>query len=214
MVSMVYFPYAMRISDKPEAKRSYKQVFNYYLFFGGILGVLVILFAAEIFNVFIDEAYYSAIKIVFFGVISTFLLGVFNIINISFYVKKRAAKIAVAVGIGALLNILFNYFLIPKFGIYGAGAASIFAYLFIVIFNFFAAEKVYPVGYNFGLVILTLIVLFLFSSWNFVLTVNLVVSLIKIILVIVLLIFFGFYLLKDNKFRKLKNSLYEEISYE
>jgi len=195
MVSMVYFPYAMRISDQPDATASYKKVFNYYLLWGGILGFLIILFAAEIFYIFIDKAYYPAIKIVFFGVISNFLLGVFNIINISFYVKKRAGKIAVAVGIGALLNIILNYLFIPKFGIYGAGGASIFAYLFIVIFNYFAAEKVYFVGYRFGYVILSLIVLLIFSSFNFIFSLTLLTTIFKIIIVIMasLILFYQFY---------------------
>ena len=210
MVSMVYFPYAMRISDQSDATASYKKVFNYYLLLGGILGILIILFAAEIFYVFIDKAYYPAIKIVFSGIISNFLLGVFNIINISFYVKKRAGKIAIAVGIGALINIFLNFLLIPKFGIYGAGGASILAYLFIVVFNYYAAEKVYPIGYNFSFVILVLIILLIFSSLNFIISINLGFSLIKIIVVVVVLLNVGFYIFRDNKFRKFKNMLFLE----
>ena len=206
MISMVYFPYAMRISGQPEATASYKKVFNYYLLGGGILGVLVIFFAAEIFYVFIDKAYYPAIKIVFFGVISNFLLGVFNIINISFYVKKRAVKIAIAVGIGALLNILLNYIFLPKFGIYGAGGASIFAYLFIVVFNYLAAEKVYPVGYRFGFVILTLIILFIVSSLNFILLPILISSLFKIILVIMVSLILFYYFNLTGKIKEILNS--------
>ena len=205
MVSMVYFPYAMRISDHSEATASYKKVFNYYLLFGGILGFLIILFAAEIFYIFIDNAYYPAIKIVFFGVISNFLLGVFNIINISFYVKKKAGKIAVAVGIGALINIFLNYLLIPEFGIYGAGGASIFAYLFIVVYNYIAAEKVYPVGYKFRFVILTLVVLLIFSSFNFIFYPTLISFLFKIIFMILVSLILFYYLHRTGRIKEILN---------
>ena len=160
IVSLVYFPYAMRIAGNKNAKKSYRKVFNFYILFGGILGSLIILFASEIFHIFIDEAYYDAFKIVFFGVISNYLLGVFNIINLSFYVKKKAGNIAIAVIIGAILNIVLNFLLIPKFGIFGAGWASIIAYLFTVLMNYFYAERLHSVKYNFAYFTLGLSTLF------------------------------------------------------
>jgi len=163
IVSLVYFPYAMRIAGNKDAKKSYRKVFNFYILFGGILGSLIILFASEIFHIFIDEAYYDAFKIVFFGVISNYLLGVFNIINLSFYVKKKAGNIAIAVIIGAILNIVLNFLLIPKFGIFGAGWASIIAYLFTVLMNYFYAERLHSVKYNFAYFTLGLSTLFGFA---------------------------------------------------
>lgn len=50
--------------------------------------------------------------------------------------------------LGALINIGLNYFFIPRWGISGAAVASVIAYLFIVLFNFTIAEKMYPVGYS------------------------------------------------------------------
>ncbi len=167
IVSLVYFPYAMRVADVSHAKKSFKKVFNAYVIFGGILGFFVILFSPEIFKIFINKSYHEAIKIVFFGVISNYLYGIFNIINLSFYVKKRAGNIAFAVGLGAILNIVLNLILIPRYGIYGAGIASILAFGLIVVFNFVVAEKTYPVGYNFILVIIPVIMLVLIAAIPF-----------------------------------------------
>ena len=167
IVSLVYFPYAMRVADFSDAKKSFKKVFNAYVIFGGILGFFVILFSPEIFKIFINKSYHEAVKIVFFGVISNYLYGIFNIINLSFYVKKRAGNIALAVGLGAILNIVLNFILIPQYGIYGAGIASILAFGLIVVFNFIVAEKTYPIGYNFFLVIIPVIMLVLIAAIPF-----------------------------------------------
>ncbi len=58
-----------------------------------------------------------------------------------FLCEEKAGNIALAVGLGAILNIVLNFMLIPKYGIYGAGIASILAFGLIVIFNFVIAEK-------------------------------------------------------------------------
>ena len=134
IISLVYFPYAMRVAEDSNAKNSFRKVFNFYVIFGGLIGFSVILFSPEIFKIFIDSRYHEAIKIVVFGVISNYLYGIFNIINLSFYVKKKAGNIALAVGLGAILNIVLNFMLIPQYGIYGAGIASIIAFALIVFF--------------------------------------------------------------------------------
>ncbi|MBT3168639.1 MAG: oligosaccharide flippase family protein [Candidatus Cloacimonetes bacterium] len=203
IVSLVYFPYAMRIADNKDAKKSYRKIFNFYILLGGILGSLIILFASEIFYIFIDKAYYGAIKIVFFGVISNYLLGIFNIINLSFYVKKKAGNIAVAVIIGAILNIGLNYLLIPKFGLLGAGWASIIAYLFTVMMNYYYAEKIHKVGYNFVYFALGLLTLFGFAFLNLRLTQNMFLLKLAATLIFMITII----LLKKNEIRRMFNGI-------
>ncbi len=212
MVSLVYLPYAMRIADKSNAKESYKNIFKYFVIFGGILGTVVIFFSSEIFYLFIDKAYSEGIKIVFFSVISNFLLGVFNIINISFYIKKKAGNITLAVGIGALLNIFLNFILIPIYGIYGAGIASVIAYFFIVIFNYFAAKRVYFIDYNFAYVIAILVFMVFFSMLNFILKTNTFISLIKVTLIITSLSVFIYSFRRNDKFKKFLNIIFIDMN--
>ncbi len=180
IVSMVYFPYAMKIADQPGSKDNLKKIFNSFLIFGSLLGMTIILFSQEIFRIFIDGSYHEGIKIVFFGVMSHFLLGVFNIINISFYIKKKARIIAFAVGLGALINIILNIILIPSYGVYGAGFASIIAYIFIVLLNFITSRKIYDIGFKFGYIIISLLILTSVAIINFIIEYSLMLLLFKI----------------------------------
>ncbi|MCF7919153.1 MAG: oligosaccharide flippase family protein [Candidatus Cloacimonetes bacterium] len=156
LISTVFLPYAMRIADKEKAPEIYRTMFSYYLWGGGILGFFIILFSPEIFALLIDAQYAVAARLTFIGVISTYLQGIFNLINVIFYAQKRAGNIAVAVILGALINIGLNFLLIPAFGLYGAGAASIFAYLFIVILNYIYAQKEFKPNYKIGYLLITL----------------------------------------------------------
>ena len=203
IVSLVYYPYAMRIADQPGAKESYRSIFKYFIISGSILGFLIIFFSPEIFQIFINRSYSEAIKVVFFGVISNFLLGAFNIINISFYLKKKAGNIALAVGIGAILNIILNYVLIPKYGMYGAGFSSIIAYLFIVIFNFSIARRIYNIGYKFIYLIIALAVLFIVAYINYLIPVNILISIIKLGASAILLFIAVYKFYRTEKFKEI-----------
>jgi O-antigen/teichoic acid export membrane protein len=199
-VSLVYFPYAMKIADSKIAAESFRNIYNYFILFGVLLGSTVILFSNEIFMIFIDPKYHSAVSIVFIGVISVFLHGVFNIINLGFYAKQKAGNIAVAVVSGALLNIVLNFLLIPKYGIYGAGIASVISYIYIVLFNFIAVQKVYKVGYSFAYLLISLLILGLVSYLNVVLSFSIAVTIFKISVVFISLIFVFVIGKRNNKF--------------
>jgi O-antigen/teichoic acid export membrane protein len=149
LISLVYFPYAMKISQESWAKKSYKKMFHSYLLFGSLFAFLIMLFSYELFSIFVNDSYFAALQIVGYGVISSFLSGIFNLLNISFYITKKAKAIALAVLLGAILNIVLNFIMIPRFGIHGAGIASIIAYFFIVVFEFWQAERLFKVGYYF-----------------------------------------------------------------
>ena len=74
--------------------------------------------------------YYHFIIFVFYGVI-----------NEHWYVKNNLQiYYAINVLIGAILNIILNYYLIKLIGIKGAAIATIFTYVFI-IFIFDATNK-------------------------------------------------------------------------
>jgi len=207
LVSLVFFPYAMKIGASPQAKKSYCQIFRYFAIFGGIFGFLIILFSAELFRIFIDKAYFEAIKIVFAGVISYYLLGIFNIINLSFYVHKKAGKITVAVILGAILNIILNFLFIPRFGIFGAGIASVIAYLFIVFFNFHFERKIYRTGYNILPVFVALFFLFGIAVVNFVLPLNMLILALKLFFFLVLSTLIFLYFRKNGKLKAMLHSL-------
>ncbi|MBS3741457.1 MAG: polysaccharide biosynthesis C-terminal domain-containing protein [Candidatus Cloacimonetes bacterium] len=199
IVSLVYFPYAMKIKDNPLAKKSYKSVFYKYSLFAAIAGVLIILFEKEIFYVFIDSSYFKATKIVVYGVLSSYLLGLFNLINLNFYVKKKAGRIAGTVIFGALLNIGLNYILIPKYGVSGAGMASFVAYFSIVIINYNLARSVYEVLYKLYKPVLFIIFLVIIAYLNHQIPLELNFFFVKLLISVVGVLALGIFYWKNKE---------------
>ena len=184
MISLVYLPYAMKIAKEPHAQAINKSMFKYYVIAGSLFGSFIIIYSQEIFRFIIDSNYLASYKIVFAGVISSFLYGVFNIININYYARKKAGNITLAVFLGSLLNILLNFILIPKIGILGAGISSIIAYFFIVIFNYFVAVYLYKIKYPILLVFIGLLILTISALFNHYYILNLKLFIIKSVIVL------------------------------
>ena len=71
------------------------------------------------------------IPVVCFGYI---FYGIFITQMPSIYLKNKQNWLPLFWGMGALLNIILNYFLINGFGFYGASISTLIAYLFMAIF--------------------------------------------------------------------------------
>ena len=185
IVSMVFFPHAMKNADSPYAAKLFNKIYLFFLICGAILGFFIIAFSKELFAIFVDAQYTTAADLVFFGVISTFLHGIFNIFNLVFYKLHQAGKIALAVVLGTVLNIGLNVVLIPKFGAFGAGYASLISYIFIVIFNYTKGKKTFNANFRISYVYIVTAFLLLIAFINSIIDINILVSSIKISIILV-----------------------------
>ncbi len=185
IVSMVFFPHAMKNADSPYAGKLFNKIYLFFLICGAILGFFIIIFSKELFAIFVDAQYTSAADLVFFGAISTFLHGIFNIFNLVFYKMHQAGKIAIAVVLGTIINIGLNIALIPKYGAFGAGYASIISYILIVIFNYVKGKKTFNANFRISYVYLVTAFLFLTSFLNSIIRISILVSSIKITVILV-----------------------------
>ena len=204
MISIAYFPYVMKISNKDKQAKSFRKMFDYYLWGGGLLVILTILFTPEIFELLVKGDYAFAAKITFIGIISTYLHGMFNIINLTFYANQKAGNIALAVVGGALMNLALNYILIPKYSLLGAGISSIIAYLFIVFFNSYIAHKVFKVNFKVGYLLIVLALSAVFSYYNYFAEFKISVLFVKLVIVSIFFVAFGLYFEKIGVLSKLK----------
>ena len=148
LLSIIYYPYAMRISKEKHADENYNQVHKYDRIIGGLLAVGWLRFMKEIFAIFIDSSYNDALKFVIFGLISMFLHGALHIVNIPFYNSRRSIRIAIVATSGAIFNILLNYLFIPKYGIWAAGLSSVISYLAIYLFTLQGANRISSAKFN------------------------------------------------------------------
>jgi O-antigen/teichoic acid export membrane protein len=194
-------PFFLKHAEQLDAPVLYKRVLDYYLFLAGILVVSASLFAEDIltfkfFNSFYllnNQEYWAGIDFIPWIIMAYFFYGIYMIFTPGFYIKKKSQYMVIFTGSGALLNILCNVWMLPRYGIWGAVLATVLAYAAMMLSIYFTAQKIYPVPSSFkkiaGVILLIgilngifyfieivlifrIIILFIyiFIAWRFILT--------------------------------------------
>lgn len=111
--------------------------------------LVIIVFADFIKQFYItNENFWSAMEIVPYIILANLMLGIYT--NLSVWYKlqdktKIGAYISVA---GAVVTVLFNFILIPYFGILGSAITTLIAYAFMMIVSYMLGQKSYPIPYD------------------------------------------------------------------
>lgn len=110
---------------------------------------------------FINPAFWGGMDLIPLILFAYFFNGLFINFACGPYITKKTRYLPVAIGIGAILKIAFNFLLIPYLGYYGAGLSSILGYFSSAFVLLIINQKIYPIKYNwkkiFIIIILTII---------------------------------------------------------
>ena len=79
---------------------------------------------------------------VFQGFYTNFIVGV--------YVRERTRWLPVATGLAAAVNVITNLWWIPRWGILGAAAATLAAYVVMAATLYVVSRRIYPIDYEWG----------------------------------------------------------------
>lgn len=102
-----------------------------------VLGMGFLLLSREISYLMADESYWSGINLIpvlSFAVYFTFMYQF--PVNFEFFYKKTGIIAVGTIGAG-ILNIIFNAFMIPMWGMYGAAMATALSYLALFLTHYF-----------------------------------------------------------------------------
>lgn len=160
-------PLVFNAHDKPETKKYLTQFFFGFFSLGtlGVLGLSV--FSIETLQIFTQPSYYRAFEFMPIFYLSVFITG-FNMFSLGLHIKERTRIIAYIVIFSALLNILLNYLLIPKYELYGAAFSTLIAVIVNNGLIFYFSLKSYPIQIKHQPILLLtpiLIVLIFFGNY-------------------------------------------------
>lgn len=152
-------PFAYSIIKTKDSLKTYSEVLNLYGLFGCALATIIAVFAPYILFILATPKYYDAASCVSFLVFSYILIGSTYIVATGSGIAKNSKPIAISIFIGACLNILLNFILIPRLGKDGAAIATLFSYVGVLIYRYIMAQRDYYIPYK----PLNMIIYFIFS---------------------------------------------------
>ena len=143
-------PFFLSVSAQKDAKNIYARVLTYFLVTGVVLFLGVTLYLRIVLHLFVGEEYWVASPIVPVILLSYLFYGVYVNFIVGVYITKKTKPIPYVTGFAAIVNIVFNLILIPKFGMMGAAVATLLAYISMAFSLNVITKKIYPVHYELG----------------------------------------------------------------
>jgi O-antigen/teichoic acid export membrane protein len=132
-VNQAWSPMLFKLLKEKNLKQIYKFTL-YLIFFFSVTAISIYLLQDVLFYIFVDEKFYIA-KEYFAWLLIGFLFQSFYFLvtNILFY-EKRTKLLASITIIGALLNMILNYYFIHSFGVIGVAYATALTWgLFFIV---------------------------------------------------------------------------------
>lgn len=155
---MVLFATAFRLGIEPfffsyaqneNAPKTYATITKYFVIFGSLILLGVIVFADVLKMIMIpNTAYWEAMKVVPLIILANFFLGIYHNLSV-WYKLTDKTKIGAYISIvGAVLTLVLNYILIPKYSYMGSAIATLTAYGSMMVVSYVLGKKYYCIPYD------------------------------------------------------------------
>ena len=141
-ITMIAYPKLIKAYDTEQDKydKEYKKFSKELIIVTFILTFLIFIIAPFIFQFLNKEMILeniSSFNILLLGIVSYIISTIYHY---DLYVRKKDVVILRITILVTLINILSNFILIPKFGIYGASLATLIAFLSILSLKYFFSK--------------------------------------------------------------------------
>lgn len=142
-------PFFFSHSNKENAPQTYAVITKYFVILGSLILLGVIVFADVLKLLLLDnKSYWEAMKVVPLIILANFFLGIYNNLSVWYKLTDKTIIGAYISIVGAVVTLVLNYFLIPKYSYYGSAIATISAYGSMMFISYVLGNKHYPIPYD------------------------------------------------------------------
>lgn len=163
-----YEPFVFGKSKEKDNRETYARVMKYYLIFT-LLAFLVVIGYLGILKYIIPESYREGLRIVPIVMAAEIMFGIF--FNLSFWYKLTDRTIwgAYFSGIGAIVLIVADILLIPRFSYMACAWAGFAAYATSMLLSYLIGQRYYPIAYpirQMGMYVALAVILFVGMQYS------------------------------------------------
>ena len=142
-------PFFFSHSSSDNAQQTYATVTKYFVIFGSFILLSVIVFADLLKQIMIpNPSYWEAMKVVPLIILANFFLGIYTNLSVWYKLIDKTYIGAYSSIVGAVVTLVLNYLLIPKYSYYGSAIATISAYGSMMFISYYLGNKYYPIPYD------------------------------------------------------------------
>lgn len=161
-------PYFFSHSKSENPQHNYAKILNYFVIFGSVILLSVVVFADIIKPIVIrSEAYYEAMWVVPIILLANFCLGIYHNLSVWYKITDRTKVGAYISVFGAIVTLALNFWLIPIMSYKGSAIATLSAYGLMMLLSYYFGRKYYPIPYDLKKIGVYLSISVLFSFLSF-----------------------------------------------
>ncbi len=161
-------PFFFSHAKEKNAPKTYAQITQYFVIFGCVILIGVITFS-DLLKAFMikNPEYWEAMVVVPIILLANLCLGIYHNLSVWYKITDRTKFGAYISIVGALVTLVLNFALIPKYSYLGSAIATLAAYGTMMILSWYFGRKYYPIPYNLRKIGLYLLLSISFSVVSF-----------------------------------------------
>ena len=136
------------LESREDRSKAYTSVFELLTCVLFCAGAFLIVLNRVYITYFCESSYLVGWKITPLLMYSAILNSISGLLGSNYLIMHDTKSALKVTTIGAMVNIVFNFLLVPIFGLYGAALATIIGYLYMVAKKYFDTSKFTPLKFN------------------------------------------------------------------
>lgn len=144
----VFTPFKFKEYKESDGKVKIQKMFKVFNLTGWFCIFVLAIFGKIAVNLLGTKEYISAFQVIPIIAFSYYLWGLGSFYALGLHIANKMFINSGIAMIGAILNIILNFLLIPRMNYFGAAIATVISYIIINIIYFFYGKKYYDIGVN------------------------------------------------------------------
>ncbi len=172
MFQYAWQPFYLKKSTQENAKELFAKVFTFFTLFGSLIFLVLSIFIDDIIKIkifgfyLIGKDFWSGLHIVPVVLMGYLFNGFYFNFVAGLQIEKKTKYMPLVSSLGAVVNIVANFLLIPLMGMLGAAYATLLAYFSMAVYQYFLSQKFYKIDYEWDKVLkLGIILFFVFGGY-------------------------------------------------
>jgi O-antigen/teichoic acid export membrane protein len=143
----IWSPVMFEIDQLPDRREMYRRIFKYYTLGIGLILLAVSLLSRPIVAVLAAPEFGEAADVLPWLCLAFFLFTLHSVLRVPALLHHRTVSVAMNSVVAAVVNVLANVALIPRFGILGAAIASVITYGAFSGLGYFTYRRIEDLGF-------------------------------------------------------------------
>lgn len=160
--ALAWNPFALKAhNEDPNHPQIFSRCFTWWLALLSLGALGLNFFGLECLMLLTPPDYWPAASILPLISAGLVLQGTTQISGISFFIKKKNHHFTISAWVGAFVNCVLNFYLIPLWGAHGAALATLATYALLATYMLIFSQRVYKIPIEYSKLCMCLAVLFL-----------------------------------------------------